>query len=334
MKPFPGWRQLACVLLLCAAPPLSAQSGAAGGATATATANWPERPIRFVIPYPPGGNADTLGRVLAERLREHLKAPVVAENRPGATTQLGTEIVARAEPDGHTLLLAAATAFTVLPNLRKVPYDPANDFAIAGGVASIVPVIAVRKELGVGSLEQFIALARQNPGKYTFGSAGQASVGHIAAEIVKRAAGIDLLHVPYKGSNELITALAGGEIDLIIDGVGLGLATSGRAVAIATFAETRHPELPAVPTVAEAGLSVVVPASGFSVMAPRGTPAPVMARISAALEASLAEADTRDRLLRASLQTGWIPPLAYEQRLTTTRTYFADLLKTIDGVTR
>ena len=326
-------RCIASLALLAATIPALAQQ-AAQPAAAHAAANWPERPIRFVIPYPPGGNADTLGRVLAERLREHLKASVVAENRPGATTQLGTEIVARAEPDGYTLLLAAATAFTVLPNLRKVPYDPANDFEVAGGVASIVPVITVRKELNVDSLAQFIELARRNPGKYTFGSAGQASVGHIATEIVAREAGIKLLHVPYKGSNELITALAGGEIDLIIDGVGLGLATSGRGVALATFADSRHPELPAIPTIAEAGLQVVIPASGFSVMAPRGTPQPVMKRISAALEASLAEPATRERLLRASLQTGWIAADAYSQKLATTRTYFSDLLKTIDAVAK
>src|SRR5690606_23907890 len=122
--------------------------------------------------------------------------------------------------------------------------DPANDFEIAGGVASIVPIVAVRNDLGVGSLSQFIDLARREPGKLTFGSAGQASVGHISAEILKHAAGIDLLHVPYKGSNELITAISSGEIDLIIDGVGLGLARSGRAVALAAFAESRHPELP------------------------------------------------------------------------------------------
>lgn len=297
-----------------------------------AKGQWPERPIRLVIPYPAGGNSDTLGRVLAERLRERLGESVVVENRPGATTQLGTELVSRAAPDGYTLLLAAATAFTVLPNLRKVPYDPVNGFEIAGGIASITPIVTVSRSLNVNTLAQFIELAKRAPGKYSFGSTGMASVGHIAGELLERAAGIDLLHVPFKGSGELTTALSGGQIDMIIDGLGLGLATSGRAVALAVFAEQPHPDLPQVPAIRATGLHVEIPASGFSIMAPHGTPQPVMSRLSDALEAIAGEQKTKDQLLRASLQTEWIPPDAYRRKLAATRAYFTGLLKSMDGV--
>jgi tripartite-type tricarboxylate transporter receptor subunit TctC len=300
-----------------------------GGPAARADQAWPQRPIRLVVPFPPGGNSDALGRILAERLRERLATTVVVENRPGGTTQVGTEIVANAPSDGYTLLLGAATAFTVLPNMRRLPYDPANGFEIAGGIADYVAIVTARKELGIGSMAELIEAARREPGKLSFGSAGLASVGHIAGEIIQRSAGIKMLHVPFKGSAELQPALVGGQIDLIIDGVGLGLAKSGRAVPLAAFSARRHPELPEVPSLPEAGVTGELPAGGWGIMAPRGTPKEVMARLSAALEKIVEEPDTRDRLMKASVVAGWTPPADYRQALDESRNYYADLLKEI-----
>lgn len=297
---------------------------------ARAQGRWPERPIRFVVPFPPGGNSDALARTLAERLREHLGgATIVVDNRPGGTTQVGTEAVARAEPDGHTMLLAAATSFTVLPNLRKLPFELDANFEIAGGIADYIAVVTVRKGLGVKTLGEFVELARRQPGKLTWGSAGSASAGHIYGEQLKKHAGIDMLHVPFKGSADAATALVGEQIDMIIDGVGLGLARGGRAVALATFFGRRHPELPDVPAITETGVKVELPAGGWGIAFPKGTPAPILAQAGAALERALAEPDTRDRLLRASVVAVWTPPAEYRRALQSARTYHADLLQSI-----
>jgi tripartite-type tricarboxylate transporter receptor subunit TctC len=296
---------------------------------ARAQGRWPERAIKFVVPFPPGGNSDALGRVLADRLKDVLKTPVVVDNRPGGTTQVGTEAVARAEPDGYTMLLAAATAFTVLPNLRKLPFDLSRNFELAGGVADYIAIATARKDLNLRTLNDFVALARKQPGKLTWGSAGQASAGHIYGEILKKQTGIDMLHVPFKGSAELVTGLLSGQIDLIIDGVGLGLARTGRATALAAFADMRHPELPDVPSIPETGLKIDLPAGGWGVAFPKGTPRAIVDQTGTALESILAESDTRDKLLRASVVAAWQTPAAYSRALESSRAYYADLLRAI-----
>ena len=309
--------------------PVAALAPGRAHAQAPTRSTWPAKPIRFVVPFPPGGSSDSLGRVLAEGLREVLGQTVVIENKPGGTTQVGTEIVSHADPDGYTLLQGSATAFSVLPNLRKIPYDPDKDFEVAGGVADYVAIVTVRKDLGVKTLRELIAMAKKDPGKLTYGSAGLASVGHISGEILKRAAGIDMLHVPFKGSGQLVTSLVGGEIDVILDGVGLGLAKSGRAVPLAAFSEKRHPELPEVPALAEAGVEIELPAGGWGVMAPRGTPEPVMRTLSAALEKVVTSQAAIDAMLRFGVVARWTPPKVYRQGLVDARKFYATLLPAI-----
>ncbi len=295
---------------------------------AGAQARWPDKPVRFIVPFPPGGNSDALARILADRLREVLKLSIVIDNRPGGTTQVGTEAALRAEPDGSTMLLATATSYTVLPNLRRLPFD-LSSFEFAGGVAEYVAIATARNGLGVKTLPEFIALAKRQPGKLTWGSAGLASAGHIYGEILKRQTGIDLLHVPFKGSGELIAGLLGEQVDLIIDGVGLGLARNGKAVALATFFDKRHPDLPAVPSLPETGVKVELPAGGWGIAFPKGTPRPLVDATGAALEKVLAESDTRDKLLRASVLAQWTPPAVYQTALTKARAYYGELLPAI-----
>jgi len=302
--------------------------GLLAGQPVSAQARWPDRPLRFIVPFPPGGNSDALARILADRLRDVLKANIVIDNKPGGTTQVGTEAAARAEPDGNTMLLVTATTFTVLPNLRKLSFD-LNSFEIAGGVADYVPIVTARNGLNVKSLPELIALAKRQPGKLTWGSAGVASAGHIYGEILKRHAGIDMLHVPFKGSGDLVAGLLGETVDMIIDGVGLGLARSGKAVALATFFDKRHPELPEVPSLPEAGLKVELPAGGWGVGFPKGTPRPILEATSAALEKIMVEPDTRDKLLRASVVAQWQPAAAYRSALGKSRAYYAELLPAI-----
>jgi len=269
---------------------------------------YPERPIRFVIPYPPGGTSDNLGRLLAEKLRVALGQPLVADNRPGGTSMLGTEAVAQAKPDGYTLLLGPSTAFSVLPHLRKVPYDPVASFEPVAMVATYLAVVTVRNDLPAKSFAELVALARKEPGKLTYGSAGIASFGNMAGETIKLRQGVDVLHVPFKGSGDLVAALLGGQIDIIIDGVGLPLAKSGKARALATFADVRHPDLPEVPSLAEAGLKTGLPRTWWGIFAPKGTPEPIVKRLDAALAHTLAEPETKDRMSRISVVASYLPP--------------------------
>ena len=298
------------------------------GSAVRAQGRWPERPLKLVVPFPPGGNSDALGRVVAERLREVLGQSVVVENKPGGTTQGGTEFVARAEPDGYTMLLAAATSFTVLPNLRKLPYDPDNSFEIAAGIADYVAIVGARNGLGVKTLPEFVALAKIQPGKLTWGSAGVASAGHLYGEVVKQQTGIDMLHVPFKGSADLIAALGSGQIDLVIDGVALGMARNNQAVALAAFFRRRHPELPNVPSLPETGLAIEIPAGGWGLAFPKGTARAIVEQAGAAIEKVMAEPDTRARLLKASVVADWSSATDYRRALAQGRAYFGALIKT------
>jgi tripartite-type tricarboxylate transporter receptor subunit TctC len=318
---------------------LARRRGIAGSAALTAAAllpslacannAWPERPIKLVVPFPPGGSSDAVGRIIADALREALGATVVVENRPGGTTQIGTEIVSRAEPDGYTLLLGAATAFTVLPNLRKLPYDPENGFEILGGIADYIAIVTVRQGAGISTMAGLIEAAKREPGKLSYGSAGLASAGHIAGETIKRAAGIDLLHVPFRGSGELTPALLGDQIDVIIDGVGLPLVKAGRAVGLAAYSPTRHPELPDMPSIIETGVEIELPTGGWGVMAPRGTPPEIVAQLTAALDQIVHAPATREQLLRVGVVAAWTPPQGYRDGLTKARAFYSQLLPAI-----
>jgi tripartite-type tricarboxylate transporter receptor subunit TctC len=312
-------------------PALVAVLGACLAVSTAAQGAWPDRPVRLIVPYPPGGTSDNLGRLVAERLGAKLGATVIVDNKPGGTTQIGTELAARAAPDGYTVLLGAVTAFTVLPHLRsKLPYDPKRSFEPLGGIAEYLSVVAVRKDLGVGSLAELIALAKARPGKLSYGSAGLASFGHIAGEILQREAGVDMLHVPFKGSADAATALAAGQVDVLIDGAAVPLAKAGRVVPLAAFSAARHPELPAVPSLSETGIALKRPKGpGWGLFTPKGTPAAINDRISRALQDLLAEPDTQARLQRISTVPDWRTPEQLERAIEADWKFYGELLPAI-----
>ena len=263
--------------------------------------SYPDRPVHFVIPYPPAGTSDNLGRLLAEKLRAALGQPIVVDNKPGGTSSLGAELVAQAKPDGYTLLLGPMTAFSVLPHLRKLPYDPVASFEPVSIVAQYLAIVTVRNDLPAASFSELVAYARKNPGKLSYGSAGIASFGNMAGETIKLREKVDLLHVPFKGSGDLVAALLGRQIDLFIDGVGLPLAKSGKARALAVFANVRHPDLPDVPSLPEAGLKAAIPSSWWGIFAPKSTPAAIVQRLESEFSRIVADGDTRERMHRISV---------------------------------
>ena len=282
--------------------------GASGLAPSPSAAqNYPDQPIRLVVPFPAGGTADNLARLIADKLREGLQQPIVVDNKPGGTSSIGTEAVAQAKPDGYTLLLGVNAAFSVLPHLRKVPYDPVQGFEPVAMAAQYLATITVRNDLPVKNYAELIAYARNNPGKLTYGSAGPASFGNIAGETLKQREKIDLLHVPFKGSGELVAALLGGQIDMFIDGVGLALIKSGKARAIAVFSAQRHPDLPEVPSLTDVGVKTAVPSAWFGVFAPKGTPAPIVKRLDAELARVLNDPAMKQRLNAISVAAWYMP---------------------------
>lgn len=294
---------------------------------------WPTRPVRMVVPFPPGGSSDILGRLVADRLGRALEASFVVENKAGATTQIGTEHVAAAQPDGYTLLLGAASGFTVLPNLRKLGYS-LDSFEAIGGVADYVAVMAVRKTLPVNSVREFVDHAKKNPGKLSFGSAGEASAGHVYGATLARDTGIELLHVPFRGSADAANALVAGEVDFVIDGAITPMVKADRVRPLATFYQARHPELPQVPTLAEAGFRIETSkGSGWGVLAPKGTPAAVVTKLSDALREVLAQKEVQDALVRANSIAAWQPPQAFRTALAADEKMYAQLLPAI-GVRR
>jgi tripartite-type tricarboxylate transporter receptor subunit TctC len=256
---------------------------------------WPDHPVRIVVPYPPGAFNDTLARTLAQKLSAAWGQPVVVENRPGGGTTIGTSIVAKAAPDGHTLLVASF-AFAVNPALySSLPYDPGGDFLPVVLAASTPNLLVVNPALATRTVGEFIAAAAQKPGRLNYASAGNGSSNHLSMELFKKMAGVDLVHVPYKGSVPAVTDLIGGQVDAMFDNVPnvIQHVKSGRLRALAVSSAQRSPYLPDVPTVAEAGVPGFEVSVWFGILAPMGTPKPVIAKVNAEVNKALKAADVR-----------------------------------------
>ncbi len=290
-----------------------------------AQAAWPSQPLKLVVPYPAGGNADAIGRLVATRLATALHQSIVVENRAGAGGTIGAEAVARAAGDASTFLLAPVAILAITPHLRRVPYDPETDLLPLAMLSSSYGLVAARKDLPAATMQEFIALARKEPGKFSFGSAGTATSTHITGEIVHLKAGIKLLHVPYKGSGDALTDLLGGRIDLMYDPVALAQARSGNVKVLAVTSAVRHPLLPAVPTLREIGLDIAG-GSWFGVFAPKGTSAQVIARMAGEIEKIVTAADAREQMLKFSQYPDFRGPQTFARQVQEDRAFFKDLI--------
>lgn len=297
---------------------------------ALAQTPWPQRPVRLLVGFAPGGGSDFVARALAQDMAEYLGQPLIVDNRPGAGGAIASRAVATADADGYTLLLGSAANFVINPVLMSnLPYDAEKDFAPVGSVARFGYVLLARKGLPYTSVADVIAHAKQKPGELTIGSAGNGSNTHLAAAAFQRAAGIQLRHVPYKGTTPALTDLAGGTIDLLFDSVPtvLGQIKSGALRALATTGRAREAVLPDLPTMAEAGLPSFAASNWFAVFAPARTPTDVVARMNAAMQKALAS----ERLRGQFASSGNIPlpgsPQALDRLVKDERAAYARLIK-------
>ncbi len=269
--------------------------GAAGGAAAQGTA-YPARPVRLVVPYAAGGSSDVVGRLVAARLGAALGQPFVVENRAGAGSMLGTEVVARAAPDGHTLLLAD-TPHGILPALQeRMPYDAIADFAPVTLVAATPQILFVHPSVAARTPREFLDAARAQPDRFAYASAGIGTSSHLTGERLQLLTGARLTHVPYRGAAPALTDLAGGQVQAFFATIASGaqLIRDGGIRALGVLSEERLPALPDVPTFREDGFDLVVE-SWFGLLAPAGTPAPVVDRLSAATRDAVAAPEVADR---------------------------------------
>jgi tripartite-type tricarboxylate transporter receptor subunit TctC len=297
--------------------------------TAAAQA-YPSRAVRVIIPFPPGGAPDLTGRVLAARLAERLGQPFVPENRTGAGGNIAAEAVAKAAPDGYTLLAASDGPLVINPNVyAKVGFDPLRDFAPISIATSAGFVLMACPTLGMGTVNDVIAQAKAR--KLTIASSGFGSNHHLAGEMLKVSAGIDLTHVPYKGFGNAVVDAVACNVDLLFGSISAGLphVKSGKLRAIAVTQPSRHPGLPDTPTFAETGHSAVAMDAYFGMVAPAGTPRAVIDRLHGEIVAILREKDTLDRLQGAGLDVVGSTPEQFSARIRADLEKFARVAKTL-----
>jgi tripartite-type tricarboxylate transporter receptor subunit TctC len=280
----------------------------AAGAWAQA---YPTRPIRLVVPFPPAGTTDILARAVAQRLSVSLGQSVIIDNRPGAAGNIGSDLVAKSAPDGYTLLMGTVGTHAINPSLYgKMPYDHVKDFVPIVLVAGVPNVLEVTPSLPVNSVADLIKLAKEKPGQLNFASSGSGTSIHLSGELFKTMAGVDMMHVPYKGSAPALTDLMGGQVQLMFDNLPSSLAQikAGKLRAIAVTSAQRAPALPNVPTIAESGLPGFEASSWFGLLAPAGTPAAVVARINADVNQWLQTAEAKESLLaQGAIPAGGTP---------------------------
>jgi len=279
---------------------------------------WPSRPIRFILPFPPGGGTDILGRLIAERLTANLGQPVVAENRGGAGGNVGAEAAAKSAPDGYTIVLVAPS-LAISPSLYStLGYDPVRDFAPVSLVATVPNVMITNPSVPAKTLAEFIRLAKSKPGEMNFGSGGSGTSNHLAGELFNIVAGVKLVHIPYKGVNLAMNDVLSGRVQLVFIGIPAAVPhiKAGRLRALALVAPQRSSVLPDVPTVAEAGLPKFEVTTWYGILAPAGTPRPVIDRLNGELGKIMRSSELKERL--EALAT---------DPLTSTPEEFAELIK-------
>ena len=288
---------------------------------------YPNRMIRYVVPFPPGATSDSVGRIIAQRLSEELGQTVVVENKPGAGTALAAEMVARAEPDGYTLFNVTNATLAAIPHLMKLSYDADTAFAPVAFTGDLYSYRAVNPDLPVTDFAQFVAYAKANPGKLSFGSAGNGSLGHLYGELLKLKTGIDIVHVPYRGSAATILDAVAGRVQVIDDPATLPYIQAGKLRGLATLNEHRSPALPQLPTIEEAGVRDWKARLWFGVVVPAKTPPHIVDFLNGKISAILAEPKTVAQLRLLNVEPRQLAPDAIQKMVREESTFFADLVR-------
>jgi tripartite-type tricarboxylate transporter receptor subunit TctC len=293
--------------------------------------SYPTKPIRFVVPYPPGGTTDIVARGIAAKLSERFGQQVVIDNRGGASTIIGAEAAAKALPDGYTILLVTATTLSINPQIYpKLPYDAARDFSPITPVVYFPYVIAAHPSLPANSITELLALAKAKPGTIKYSTPGTASTNHLAGALLESMAGIKLLHVPYKGAGPAATAMLGGEVNFVITGIATVLPQwkSGKTKIIAVCADKRLSNWPDIPAVAEAGLKGYEGGTWFGVVTRVGVPRPIIDKLNKEIIASLQTADVKERFIAQGFDVYTSTPEEFIRFIKTDMARTAKVIKT------
>jgi tripartite-type tricarboxylate transporter receptor subunit TctC len=274
-------------------------------AAAAHAQTWPGKPIRWIVPYPPGGITDTVTRLVTQRVSEALGQPIVVENRPGANSILGADLAAKAAPDGYTFLtVIAAHAANATLYAGKLPFDPVKSFAPVSLAASAPLIMTASNAFPAKDVRELIAYAKANPGKISFGSSGIGAAAHLTTELLKQTAGVDMVHVPYKGTAPALQGVMANDIQILVD-VPSSLmphVRSGKIKALGMFSKARVTGAPEVPTVAEAGGPPIESATWVAFLAPAGTPREIVARVAQEVAKAVSAPDLRDKLVQMGIE--------------------------------
>jgi tripartite-type tricarboxylate transporter receptor subunit TctC len=292
--------------------------------------SYPTKPIRIVVPFPPGGATDILARDVAQKLTEAWGQQVIVDNRPGAGGNIGSELVAKSAPDGYTLEMGTVGTHAINASLyAKMPYDHVKDFVPVILVAGVPNVLVVNPAVPVNSVSELIAYAKANPGKLNFASSGSGTSIHLSGELFKVMAGVEMTHIPYKGSAPALQDLLGGQVQLMFDNLppSLPQIKAGKLRALAVTTATRAPALPDVPTVAEAGLPGFESSSWFGLLAPAGTPPAIVVKLNAEVARWLATPDAKERLAKQGANAVGGSPEDFEKHIAAETVKWAKVVK-------
>ena len=316
----PGRRFVLLLLALAAALP----------ALPAPAQTYPSKPVKLVVPFPPGGSLDLAGRLIAQKLTEMWGQSVVVENKPGAGGNIGADYVAKSPPDGYTILLGALSTHAVNPSLYKsMPYDAAKDFAPITLIAITPNVLVVNASLPVNNVKEFLAYAKANSGKIAFGSGSNGSAGHLAGELFKVETGVDATHIPYKGGAPATQALLAGDTQFMFDNLANAMAQvkAGKLKALAVTTAQRSPLVPDLPTMAEAGLPGFDISTWYGLFAPAGTPAPVVAKWNSDVTRILTAPDVRAKLMADGADPSPDTPEQFAQMISRELAKYARIIK-------
>jgi tripartite-type tricarboxylate transporter receptor subunit TctC len=294
-------------------------------AAPAAAQDWPTRPLRMVIPYPPGGPSDVSTRIVIERAAQSLGQPVIFDNKAGASGMIGAEFVKNQPVDNHTFLTTTTAMVCITRHLQPIPFDPEKDFVTVSRMTTSWGVLAIHPSVPARTVAEFVAYAKANPGKINFGSSGLATITHLFGEMLSLDAGIKMTHVPYRGSAPATNALVAGEVQAQFDQTCLPHIKAGKLVGLAMLSEARHPDFPEIPTLIEQGYRDRGD-SWFGILAPTGTAAPVVARLDRAIAEALKSPDIIQKLHAGGTRVTYLNPDDFRARITFETMAFGEII--------